>query len=193
MAEESKPKRGLRGRFGSPFGGDKESRVPPPEEPEAEEPEVEREEPEAEREEPEAEREEDAPDTASAPDAAEDADDGGAEDDATTENISDTTAPSIGPNTVIEREDPEKRLARHEQSDTDAMGLDKRREVIGGRYSASVARQATTYGAVVAVIAALVVGAILLVSSADEPPAKYPDKAPWAKDGAKQHTPKPLQ
>ncbi len=94
---------------------------------------------------------------------------------------------------MIEREDPEKRLARHEQSDTDAMGLDKRREVIGGRYNASVARQATTYGAVVAVIAALVVGAILLVSSADAPPDKYPDKAPWAKDGAKQHTPKPLQ
>jgi len=186
MAEESKPKRGLRGRFGSPFGGDKEPRVPPPEEPEAEEP-------EAEREQPEAEREEDTPDAASAPNADEDADDGGAEDDATAENISDTTAPSIGPNTVIEREDPEKRLARHEQSETDAMGLDKRREVIGGRYSASVGRQATTYGAVVAVIAALVVGAILLVSRADEPPAKYPDKAPWAKDGAKQHTPKPLQ
>ena len=154
MAEESKPKRGLRGRFGSPFGGDKESPAPP----------------------------------SSASSSA-----SGAEDDATAENISDTTAPSIGPNTVIEREDPEKRLARHEQSDTDAMGLDKRREVIGGRYSASVARQATTYGAVVAVIAALVVGAILLVSRADEPPAKYPDKAPWAKDGAKQHTPKPLQ
>ena len=65
--------------------------------------------------------------------------DGGAErkpdekgDDTDTEDLSDTTAPSIGPNTTFEKDDPEERLARHEQSDVDAMGLDKRREVIGG-------------------------------------------------------------
>ena len=47
------------------------------------------------------------------------------------EDVSDITAPSIGPSTTIEREPPEDRLARHEQSDVDAMGLDKRRA--GGR------------------------------------------------------------
>ena len=34
----------------------------------------------------------------------------------------------------------EERLARHEQSDVDAMGLDKRRQVVGGQYGASVAQ-----------------------------------------------------
>ena len=59
------------------------------------------------------------------------------DDDGKGEDLSDTTAPSIGPNTTFEKDDPEERLARHEQSDVDAMGLDKRREVIGGSYSAS--------------------------------------------------------
>ena len=56
-------------------------------------------------------------------------------------DVSDITAPSIGPDTTIEREPPEERLAKHEQSDVDAMGLDKRREVVGGSYGAQL-RQA---------------------------------------------------
>lgn len=95
-------------------------------------------------------------------------------------DVSDTTAPSIGPDTVIEKEEPEERLARHEQSDVDAMGLDKRRAVIGGNFGASFARQATIYGVVLAVVAALVVGGLLLVDSIDQPPKSNPDAAPWA-------------
>jgi hypothetical protein len=103
------------------------------------------------------------------------------------------TAPSLGPNTVIEREPVEERLARHEQSDVDAMGKDKRRQVVGQTYGPTFARQATLYGLVIAVIAALGVGGKLLADKLDEPPATNPDKAPWSAPDAKQHPPKPLQ
>jgi hypothetical protein len=107
-------------------------------------------------------------------------------------DVGEPTAPSIGPNTVIEREDPEERLARHEQSEQDAMGLDKRREVIGGRYSPTLARQLTMYGIFVAVVAAIGIGLFVLVSDLDRPPKNYPDKAPWAQADAPNVKPPPL-
>jgi hypothetical protein len=108
-------------------------------------------------------------------------------------DISDTTAPSIGPNTVIEKDDPEERLARHEQSDTDAMGLDKRREVVGGQYSPSIGRQAAMYGIFLAVTAVLVVGFILLAGKLDQAPDSYPDEAPWSQQSAPQREPAELE
>ncbi len=95
-------------------------------------------------------------------------------------DISDTTAPSIGPNTVIEKDTPEERLARHEQSDKDAMGLDKRREVVGGSYSASFGKQLIRWALVVVVIAGLAFGAKLLVDDIDQPPEKVEKQAPWS-------------
>jgi hypothetical protein len=92
---------------------------------------------------------------------------------------SQTPAPSIGPNTEIEHVPPEERLAGHDISQTDAMGLDKRRSVVGGSYGPSLGRQATVYGIFLAVVAALVVGFILLVNELDQPPDKYEDLAPW--------------
>jgi hypothetical protein len=100
-------------------------------------------------------------------------------DGAETVDISETTAPSIGPNTVIEKDSPEERLARHEQSDKDALGLDKRRQVVGGRYSASVPRQIVTYAIVVAVVLGAGLGIKLLADDLDKPPAKVEDRAPW--------------
>jgi hypothetical protein len=94
-------------------------------------------------------------------------------------DISDTTAPSIGPNTVIEREPPEERLARHEPSDVDAMGLDKRREVVGQSYGPSTGRQLTMYGIFLAVLAALVIGGKLLADKLDQPPDEVQDEAVW--------------
>lgn len=104
----------------------------------------------------------------------------------TVENASDITAPSIGPNTVIEYEEPEERLARHEQSDVDAMGQDKRRAVVGNSYGPSLGQQARLYG----VAAAIVIGFILLAGKLDQPPDKIDAKAPWV--GTKQ-APKPLE
>src|SRR5436190_10244188 len=49
--------------------------------------------------------------------------------DSNVQDISDITAPSIGPGSTVEREPVEVRLARHEQSEVDAMGQDKRRQV----------------------------------------------------------------
>jgi hypothetical protein len=112
---------------------------------------------------------------------------------AQTEDISDTPAPSVGPNTVIEREPPEERLAKHEQSKVDAMGLDKRREVVGGSYGPSFARQATLYGAVLVVLAALVIGFVILAGELDKSPEKIEEKAPWANPDARQVEPSPLQ
>lgn len=119
--------------------------------------------------------------------------DGHGPDDGEREEIRATTAPSIGPNTVIEKEPPGERLARKQQSKTDALGLDKRREVIGGRYSPSIARQAAMYGIFLAVLAVVAVGAIILVDKLDQPPDKVEARAPWAQPGAPQHPPKPLQ
>lgn len=105
-------------------------------------------------------------------------------------DVSETTAPSIGPNTVISTEPAEDRLARHDQSDKDAMGLDKRRQVIGGSYSASFARQIVTYAIVVAVVIGAGIGLKALADNLDQPPAKVSDQAPWTGSDKK---PAPLQ
>jgi len=105
-------------------------------------------------------------------------------------DVSDTTAPSIGPNTVIDKEPPEERLAGHEQSDTDALGLDKRRQVVGQRYSASAGRQAAIYGIVIAVALGAAFGLKLLVDDLDKAPAHAAEKAPWS---GTHREPKPLQ
>jgi hypothetical protein len=100
------------------------------------------------------------------------------------------TAPSVGPNTTFDREDPEERLARHEQSEVDAMGLDKRRGVVGQSYGPSFARQAALYGGALAIVAALVIGFILLAGKLDQPPDTVQAKAPWT---GTEKAPKPLQ
>jgi hypothetical protein len=112
------------------------------------------------------------------------------EDSTRVENASEITAPSIGPNTVIKREDPEERLARHEQSDVDAMGNDKRRPVVGHSYGPSLGRQATMYGVFFAVLAAVVIGFILLANKLDQPPDTVQAKAPWV---GTEKPPKPLE
>jgi hypothetical protein len=105
-------------------------------------------------------------------------------------DISDTPAPSIGPHTTFDKDTAEERLARHEQSDTDAMGLDKRRQVIGGSYSASFTRQVVTYAIVVAVVAGAGIGLKLLADDLDQPPAQLEDQAPWTGSDQK---PTPIQ
>jgi hypothetical protein len=126
---------------------------------------------------------------------AEDSGDGptSAEDSKEEVDISDTSAPSIGPHTTIEYEPPETRMARSEASDVDAMGKDKRRQVIGQSYGPSVARQATVYGVFLAVVAALVIGFLLLVKELDKAPETYADEAPWSVQDAPQEPPPRLE
>ena len=106
------------------------------------------------------------------------------------EDISGTPAPSVGPNTTIEKESPEERLAKHEQSDQDAMGLDKRRQIIGGSYGPTKTRQIVTWLVVVVVIGGAAFGLSKLASNLDEPPKQVEDQAPWT--GSHQK-PSPLQ
>ena len=105
---------------------------------------------------------------------------------------SEITAPSIGPHTVIEKKPPEERLAKHEQSEVDAMGLDKRREVVGQKYGASFAKQATVYGVALAVLVALVIGGKLAVDELDKGPEVNADEAPWSDAQARQQPPTDL-
>jgi hypothetical protein len=91
---------------------------------------------------------------------------------------------------VISTESAEERLSHHEQSDTDAMGLEKRREVIGGSYSASGKRQFVTYAIVIALMIGGGIGLKALAGKLDEPPSKVADQAPWT---GTQKAPKPLQ
>lgn len=106
----------------------------------------------------------------------------------------DLAAPSIGPHTHLERfqEPPEERLAKHEQSDVDAMGLDKRRAVVGQKYGASFAKQATIYGIFLAVMAALLIGGKLAADELDQGPEVNPDEAPWSQADAEQRPPAPI-
>ena len=66
-----------------------------------------------------------------------------------------------------------------ERSEKDAMGRDKRREVVGGQYGATVRKRLLVYGAVVGVI---VVGAIVfltVVTNYDNRDFPLKDSAPW--------------
>jgi hypothetical protein len=96
-------------------------------------------------------------------------------------DASDTPAPSIGPNTTVNYRPPEERLDLEQISSVDAMGLDKRRQVRGKRYGASPAKQVAVYGGALAVIAALVIGGIVLTNELDKPPPEGEvEPAPWA-------------
>src|SRR3954454_21145281 len=104
------------------------------------------------------------------------------------------SAPSLGPNTAMEGEPVEERLARHDQSEVDAMGLDKRRTVVGEKVGPSKKRQLAVYLGFLAIAVALVVGGIILVGSLDTSVGKnVPNSAPWSKSGAKQLEPKRIQ
>ncbi len=120
------------------------------------------------------------------------------------EDLSNTTAPSIGPHTVVDRSDqksseevrdesPEDPDTGLKEIDLDAMGHDKRRQVVGKSYGASFAKQAAIYGAFVALVVALAIGAKILIDHADKAPAHNAAEAPWAQPGAPQHPPKPLE
>ncbi len=115
-----------------------------------------------------------------------------AEDSKRVENISDTTAPSIGPGTTMERE-RSRSDSPARPSDVDAMGQDKRREVVGQSYGPSFARQAILYLAFIVVVVAIGFGVSLLVDKYDQPPKHFAAEAPWAQPGVKQIPPKPLQ
>lgn len=78
-------------------------------------------------------------------------------------------------------------------SDVDAMGLDKRREVIGQVYGPTRTRIVVRFVIFIAVVIVLLVAAKLAVDQLDKPPATNAAEAPWAQPDAPQRPPKPLQ
>ena len=84
------------------------------------------------------------------------------------------------------RSPPEERLAKHEQSDVDAMGLDKRRAVVGERYGASFAKQARSTACSSSSSSRSLIGGKLAVDELDQGPEVNADKAPWSQADAEQ-------
>jgi len=66
------------------------------------------------------------------------------------------------------------------RSDVDAMGNDKRREVIGQQYGATVRKRLLVYGAVVGVILIAVVVFLTVVTGYDNREQELKATAPWA-------------
>jgi hypothetical protein len=83
-------------------------------------------------------------------------------------------------------------IERPMRSDVDAIGLEKRRSVVGGAYGPSFGKQVTAYAAFFAVVGALVIGFFLLARELDQPPTNQAAEAPWAQPGAEQLAPRPL-
>ena len=71
-------------------------------------------------------------------------------------------------------------------SDVDAMGQDKRRQVVGHAYGPSRRSQFVFFGVIAAIAVLVVGGSALAVGAFDQPPDEYPDAAPWARGDAEQ-------
>jgi hypothetical protein len=90
------------------------------------------------------------------------------------------TAPSAGDIDKLEKFEASEEAKAHVPSDTDAMGHDKRRQVVGHSYGPSARRQIMFFVTVGAVVAVLVGGWLLLVGIFDTPPTHFKDSAPWS-------------
>lgn len=72
----------------------------------------------------------------------------------------------------------------HTPSHVDAMGQDKRRQVVGHSYGPSWRSQLKFFVAVAAVLVVIVGGWVVLVGLFDKPPTHFTDSAPWSSSPA---------
>jgi hypothetical protein len=75
----------------------------------------------------------------------------------------------------------------------DAMGRDKRRQVVGHSYGPSKARQLAYYGIFVAFVVLAYIGARIAIDELDKAPKNNPDQAPWSKPDSPQTPPQRFQ
>jgi len=75
-------------------------------------------------------------------------------------------------------------------SGVDAMGQDKRRKVVGQQYGATARKQLTVYGIFLAVVIALGIGFLTVVSSVDNAEIALEDTGPWTEAAATQNAPR---
>jgi hypothetical protein len=90
------------------------------------------------------------------------------------------TAPSAADIDKLEKFEASEEAKAHEPSTVDAMGRDKRREVVGHSYGPSARSQIMFFVAVGAVVVVIVGGWLALVSVFDKPPTHFKDSAPWS-------------
>jgi hypothetical protein len=92
------------------------------------------------------------------------------------------------------RDREEEREHQHIGPQEDAMGLDKRRPVVGQGYGPSKGRQLLYYGIFIAVVILLYFGGKAAVNQLDQAPSHNPATAPWAQPPAnKQPQPEQFQ
>ena len=96
------------------------------------------------------------------------------------------TAPSAADITKLKKFEASEEAKAHEPSETDAMGRDKRREVVGHAYGPSRKSQIMFFVAVGAILVVIIGGWTLAVAAFDQPPDSNPDKAPWSAADAPQ-------
>src|ERR687892_369615 len=89
------------------------------------------------------------------------------------------TAPSAADITKLELMEPSEEAKAHEPSKVDAMGQDKRRQVVGHGYGPSRRSQFLFFIALGAALVILIGGGLALVAAFDTTPDEFPDKAPW--------------
>ncbi len=96
------------------------------------------------------------------------------------------TAPSAANIRDLHKFEASDEAKAHEPSEVDAMGKEKRREVIGHAYGPSRTSQFKVLGGFLAVVLALVFGLGAIAKKSDEKPKSNPDLAPWSKAEAPQ-------
>jgi hypothetical protein len=90
------------------------------------------------------------------------------------------TAPSAPDIEKLEKFEASEEAQAHEPSDVDAMGKDKRRQVVGHSYGPSRKSQVIFFVAVAALLVFVVGGFFVAVAAFDQPKDEYPDQAPWS-------------
>jgi hypothetical protein len=96
------------------------------------------------------------------------------------------TAPSAPDTSKLQLLTASKAAQEHEPSTVDAMGKDKRREVIGHAYGPSRRSQLAVLGGFVAVVLIVVFGLGAIARNSDKTPKSNPDLAPWSQPDAPQ-------
>jgi hypothetical protein len=90
------------------------------------------------------------------------------------------TAPSGADISKLEKFEASEEAKQAEPSKVDAMGQDKRRQVVGHSYGPSARRQIMFFAAVAVVLAVIIGGWLALVAAFDKPPTNISNNAPWS-------------
>jgi hypothetical protein len=96
------------------------------------------------------------------------------------------TAPSAPNLDELEKFEASEEAKEHEPSDVDAMGRDKRRQVVGHSYGPSKKSQIIFFVAVGAALVVMIGGYLAAIAAFDQPADEYADKSPWSAADAQQ-------